>query len=75
MGLANGHANERAQMFPGQGEMVENNPLTRKCTSEPSGTLKRVTTRINTILILIIIIRSDWKKTCATVIEFLQYNT
>ena len=35
---------ERGQMLPRQGEMGENTPFTRKCTSEPLGTLKRVTT-------------------------------
>ena len=31
-------------MLPRQGEMGENTPFTRKCTSEPSETIERVTT-------------------------------
>ena len=34
-------------MLPRQGEMGENTPFTRKCTSEPSETLERVTTQYN----------------------------
>ena len=37
-------ANERGQTLPRQGEMVENTPFTRKCTSEHLRTLERVTT-------------------------------
>ena len=39
------NAIERGQMLPRQGEMGENTPFTRKCTSEPSETLEWVTTR------------------------------
>ena len=31
-------------MLPRQGEMGENTPFTRKCTSEPSRTLEKATT-------------------------------
>ena len=39
-----GTANERGQMLPRQGEMGANTPFTRKCNSEPSRTLEKVTT-------------------------------
>ena len=32
-------------VLPRQGEMAENTPFTRKCTSEPSRTLEKVTTK------------------------------
>ena len=38
-------------MLPSQGEMGENIPFTRKCTSEPSETLKRVTTERSKITV------------------------
>ena len=38
-----GNAIERAQMLPRQGEMGENTLFTRKCTSELSESLERVT--------------------------------
>ena len=39
-----GYANEKGQTLPSQGEMDENTLFTRKCTSEPSEILVRVTT-------------------------------
>ena len=44
--LQQGNANERGKMLPRQEEMGENTPFSRKCTSEPSETLERVTTVI-----------------------------
>ena len=46
-------------MLPRQGEMGENTPFTRKCTSEPSRTFERVTTSSNNIsvgCVLIIVV-------------------
>ena len=50
--LKHGNANERGQMLPRQGEMGESTPFTRKCTSEPSETLERVTTVSDMLLML-----------------------